>query len=181
MPKESFLFFLDSDNYLRKDCLETHYAFLKRNKDCTACYAPIQKFDDETRKMQNIFSNEAYDFNKISLGNYIDAMAMIKKVDLINLGLYDEQMPRSGWEDYELWLRMGVNKKKVSLIESEPLSFYRTHKDSMVNAVTGLNYELLRLYLNNIYNINVGKRHHNIDIIPAICETECKYSGQRKT
>lgn len=152
--KGQFLFFLDSDNYLTKDCLKKHFDFLSVNEEVSACYAPIQKFDDTTGELLSIFSNEPYDYGKLSSGNYIDAMSMIRKKDLLEIGLYDEKMPINGWEDYELWLRIGKNNKKVHFIDGPPLSYYRTHSASMINNISDLNYQLLITYLNSKHVIN---------------------------
>jgi glycosyltransferase involved in cell wall biosynthesis len=152
-----YLFLLDSDNYIGKECLSRHFHYLNENEALSACYAPIQKFDNETKELQGIFSNEPYDYNRLSsTGNYIDAMSMIKREDLVEAGMYDEKMPLSGWEDYELWLRFGMHNKSVAFMGGEPLSFYRTHAGSMINKMKPVNYELLQLYLNAKYNIHIG-------------------------
>jgi glycosyltransferase involved in cell wall biosynthesis len=152
--KGNYLFFLDSDNYIEKECLKRHYEFLKKNSENVACYAPIQKFDDITKENLEVLSNSQFDFSRLLKGNYIDAMAMIKKPDIINAGLYDEQMPISGWEDYELWLKLGINNKQVSIIPGDPQSFYRSHKSSMINNIANENYTLLKKYLNKKYKLN---------------------------
>ena len=131
----NYLFFLDSDNYVRKDCLKNHFEFLSGNKQYTACYAPIQRFDDITGNKVGLLSYIPFDFKKLSKGNYIDAMAMFVKKDLVEVGMYDENVPFGGWEDYELWLRLGVEHRKVHFIEGDPLSYYRVHADSMINSL----------------------------------------------
>jgi glycosyltransferase involved in cell wall biosynthesis len=152
-----FLFFLDADNYLAKDCLKKHFEFLSANAGFTACYAPIQRFDNETRNNLTLVSDAPYDYHRLADGNYIDAMSMIRKKDLLEIGMYDEKMPASGWEDYELWLRMGKANKQVQLLEGPPLSYYRVHADSMINNVSGLYYEFLITYLRSKYPINEKK------------------------
>ncbi|MFI5151415.1 MAG: glycosyltransferase family 2 protein [Bacteroidia bacterium] len=155
--KGKYLFFLDSDNYIRKECLRIHCEHLKKDKEAAACYAPIQKFNDQSREMLGIFSNELFDYNKLKTGNYIDAMSMIRKSDLVEQGLFDERMPHSGWEDYELWLRFGSHDKKMLFLEGEPLSYYRMHDDSMLNTITDTDSEILCTYLNQKYNLSLRK------------------------
>lgn len=148
-----YLFFLDSDNYIKKDCIQKHYNFLYKNEEYSACYAPIQKFDDLNGDLIGVFSNEIYDYQTLCFGNYIDAMSMIKKTVLKEIGLYDENMPGKGWEDYELWLRMGFNNKKVYFLDGEPLSYYRVHKKSMINTISLSTQDKLANYIKTKFNI----------------------------
>ena len=168
--KGKYLFILDSDNYINKDCLKKHYNFLKSNQEYTACYAPIQRFDNETRELQGIFSNEAYNYHQLTSGNYIDAMSMIKKDDLIEVGLYDEQMPCSGWEDYDLWLRMGAHNKKIYFIDGEPLTQYRIHGDSMINTMPVVDFNNLTTYIKTKFNIKDNGINSLGEKIPSLSE-----------
>jgi glycosyltransferase involved in cell wall biosynthesis len=157
----NYLFFLDSDNYIGKSCLKTHYDFLSKNDGYTACYAPIQKFDDRSARMLNVFSNLEYDYDKLLYGNYIDAMSMIKKEDLIKLGSYDEEMPYSGWEDYELWLRMGSRNKKIYFIDGNPLSYYRIHENSMIRGLQSDKIGALASYVSEKYTVSTMQKNNN--------------------
>jgi glycosyltransferase involved in cell wall biosynthesis len=167
--KGAFLFFLDSDNYLGKNCLRDHYNFLFKHKTYSACYAPIQKFDSISGEFHSIFSNEQYDYERLKYGNYIDAMSMIKKSVFTELGGYDEKMPVNGWEDFELWLRLGENKKKITILDNKPLSFYRTHKDSMISNFSFADISVLSDYIDNKYDISVRKQpKDNFKILSSI-------------
>lgn len=153
--KGKYLFFLDSDNYILKDCIQKHYDCLSNMDEYAACYAPIQKFDNDTDNLLDIFSNKEYDLQKLVSGNYIDAMAMIRKYDLLQAGKYDENMPFNGWEDYDLWLKLGYNNKKINFIDGEALSMYRVHSDSMINSISKEGFDELILYVNRKYNITI--------------------------
>lgn len=164
-----YLFFLDSDNYISNTCLRIHFDYLSKNNEYVACYAPIQKFDDSSGKMLTVFSNQVYDYNKLMYGNYIDAMAMITKDAFLELGFYDEDMPGSGWEDYELWLRIGKKGKKVYFIEGKPLTYYRIHKDSMIRSMPSDKLNILASYISEKYSLpasnkNEAKMHTKIQI-----------------
>lgn len=166
-----FLFFLDPDNYIAKECLREHYQVLADNSDYSACYAPVQVFDNETGKSHSLISNEYFDFNKLATGNYIDSMAMYRKKDLIGLGMYDTKMPPYGWEDYELWLRMAQKGKKVYFIEGKPLSFYRSHSSNMCRNFSVSERNMLKYYLNDKYNL-----HLELELTSSL---ENYFSGQR--
>ncbi|MCK9424060.1 MAG: glycosyltransferase [Bacteroidales bacterium] len=150
----SYCFLLDSDNYIGKDCIKKHFDFLNTNSDYVACYAPIQKFYNNTKEFGSLVSNEAFDTIKLSSGNYIDAMAMFRKRSLLEIGLYDLKMPPFGWEDWELWLRIGNKNKKVHFLGGEPLAYYRIHGESMLHTTTEENFRVVRSYLSSKYKMN---------------------------
>ncbi|MEI7596460.1 MAG: glycosyltransferase [Bacteroidota bacterium] len=165
-----FLFFLDSDNYINIDCLRKHYNFLVKNNEFSACYAPIQKFDSLSRTKTSIFSNEPFDFEKLKHGNYIDNMSMIRKADIIELGLFDENI--IGWQDYELWLKMGSNNKKVGFIHESPLSNYREHSSSLTNTRSQSDKDNIIKYLSSKYELYIGIHKQTFDKIPIIEKTK---------
>jgi glycosyltransferase involved in cell wall biosynthesis len=146
--KGEFLFFLDPDNYIGKDCLKLHAGFLTRRPDYAACYAPVQVFDNETKDNMSLISNEPFNLTKLTSGNYIDAMAMFRKKSIIEAGMYDRRMPPIGWEDYELWLRLAGKGYKVGFIEGPALSFYRYHQSNMCKGFDDNDHNLLKYYLN---------------------------------
>ena len=148
-----FHFFLESDNYIRKDCLKTHAAALQLNPDATACYAPIQNFLNKSGEYCGLRSNRPFDYQKLLEGPYIDAMAMFRKKYLIETGLFDNKMPPYGWEDYELWLRLGKTGKRVVFIGGEPLSYYRTHALNMSQNYQPDQFNHLVYYLKQKYPI----------------------------
>ena len=156
----AFLFMLDADNYIGKNCIHKHYECLSNQQDLTACYAPIQRFADTTGEMLFVFSNEAFDYHRLLYGNYIDAMAMFKKSHLVKIGMYDTNMPPYGWEDYELWLRLGQLNEKVALIHGPALSYYRVHGNSLLSKCplekNNLLVQYLKLYHPLKYELSQG-------------------------
>lgn len=150
--KGDYLFFLDADNYIGKECIRKHYEALV-DSDAIACFAPIQKFDDASNNLLGIFSNEPYDLETLRICNYIDAMAMFKKADLMEIGMYDEKIPGNGLEDYELWLRVGANNKKVLFLGGKPLSYYRVHLNSMINSLSLVHQDRILTYIKTKYKI----------------------------
>lgn len=174
--KGDYLFFLDSDNYIGTHCITKHVEFLSKNSNYGACYAPIQRFDDTTGDLISVFSNEPYDYETLRMGNYIDAMAMFRKSDLIEIGCYDTEMPYSGLEDYELWLRMGKNDKKVHFLNDEPLSYYRVHADSMMSVLSLSKQDKIASYIKMKYNIEEldDKKVEKINSVNPISFTTVK-------
>jgi len=142
-----FLFFLDADNYIGKDCLRKHYETISQNSDISACYGVVQEFLSKTNEHLLQRSNQPFDYQKLLGGNYIDAMAMFRKSDLVEIGMYDTKMPPYCWEDYELWLRLGNRSKNVAFIDGDALSYYRLHNSNLSSNISILDYKMLIQYL----------------------------------
>lgn len=150
------LFFLDADNYLHRDCLKTSSEMLMRNPEISACFAPVREFRSETGAIEGVRSDKPYNYQQLLAMPYIDAMAMFRRDDLIEAGLYDTRMPPYGWEDYELWLRVGKQGRKVTFIPGEPLSFYRVHELNKSQCYPPDHYNQLVYYLKQKYGIKIN-------------------------
>lgn len=132
------LFFLDSDNFIGPHCLQKHYDTIQ-STNAAVCYAPIQKFQVDQNRTRNldIVSNEEFNFDRMTKGNYIDAMALIRKSDLEEVGCYATWLLHFGFghEDYELWLRMHSRSKKFTCARGSCMSFYRVHEVNLTNEI----------------------------------------------
>ncbi len=146
-----FVFFLDADNYIGPDCLKMHADALINHPEAIGYYGPIQDFDDETNILLGLRSNVPFSYDQLLNGPYIDAMAIFRRRELMDLGMYDTKMPSFGWEDYELWLRMGKLELQVGFIDQAPLSYYRCHQKNMAQEVILDKYNQLIYYLKTIY------------------------------
>ncbi|MBM4309425.1 MAG: glycosyltransferase [Deltaproteobacteria bacterium] len=127
-----YVFILDADNEIYSDCFAEHLACMRADAQLVACYGVIDLFDESGRFCGQV-SDAPFDVGKLLQGNYIDAMAMFERRALIDIGMYDEKLLEQGigYEDYELWLRIGRQGKKVGCIE-RPLSRYLQKNESMV-------------------------------------------------
>jgi hypothetical protein len=88
----------------------------------------------------------------------------------MDFGMFDTQMPSMGWEDYELWLRMGMSQKMVCFIETGALSFYRKHLSNMGLKVKTDVYNQVVYYLKTKSPIRLP--FDETDIIHSIGETK---------
>lgn len=149
-----YIFLLDSDNYVRNDCIITHLRILDLHPEYSVCYAPVQQFEDSTKKPLGILSNKPFSKKLLREGNYIDVMTMIRKDLFDDIGMFDENM-FYGWEDYELWLRAAEASKKFYFYNCEPLSFYRCHSMNMTNNSVKKNIKDIKKYINNKHNLNL--------------------------
>jgi hypothetical protein len=77
-----------------------------------------------------------YDPALFQSGNYIDAMAMVRKACWVAVGGYT-RLAIPGWEDYEFWCKLG-RKGFFGARVPDVTAKYRVHATSMVNSVTGV-------------------------------------------
>lgn len=122
-----FVMPLDADNSLLPGCLESCRAALE-STGAAAAYPIIRQFGDAT----NLMGDLPWDPVRLAHGNYIDAMAMIRKAAWAALDGYEI---RQGWEDYDLWLKF-IERGFSAVQVPEELALYRVHAASMIRTET---------------------------------------------
>ena len=128
-----YCFFLDADNEVYPRCIARHLEALRARPDAAAAYGLIEVIDGSSAIMGgNAFCKQA-----LAKGNYIDAMAMLRRDVLLAQGGYHVIGGGKGWgwEDYDLWLRLCEAGQTVLQIP-EILSRYRLHRASMLRTLT---------------------------------------------
>jgi glycosyltransferase involved in cell wall biosynthesis/GT2 family glycosyltransferase len=122
-----FVLPLDADNRLRPAACES---LLERIGDHAAfAYPAIQQFGNSDA----VIGTAPYSTLRLQPGNYIDAMALVRKSAWAAAGGYDHV--QYGWEDFDFWCRLaergffGVNAEDV-------LADYRVHAQSMIHTTT---------------------------------------------
>lgn len=149
------VFILDADNSIHDDCLSEHFKMLQSNPGMAACYAVVECFDESGRLVRKV-SDRPFEYQALKSGNYIDAMAMFDRRILIDIGCYDSKMTEVGigWEDYELWMRIGSLGFSVGYID-KPLSRYLVKSDSMLSITDSVYVGELKKYLNKKYDAHI--------------------------
>ncbi len=137
--RSEMCFMLDADNVLYPRCIETHVEALDSRPDASAAYSLIEVF--EARK--SLIGNSAFAASELKYGNYIDAMAMIRRDVLLEMGGYRHM--RHGWEDYELWLRF-CEADRFAIHIPEILSRYREHGSSMLRTQTNVSKNIAEVH-----------------------------------
>ena len=124
---------MDADNTVYPTALRKLANVLERDPDAAAAYAILEDFGDQ----RNIRSAVAWDVGRLCAANYIDAQAMWRRSAWEALGGYradDEHV--YGWEDWDLWLRLGDSGGHATLVP-QMLGRYRVQQGSMI-ALTNL-------------------------------------------
>ncbi|WP_428332600.1 rhamnan synthesis F family protein [Novosphingobium sp.] len=141
-----YCFFLDADNEIYPRCIARHVAALECRSDCAGSYSIIEQFEGATGlKGNNVFTRDA-----LARGNYIDAMAMVRRECLDKYGGF--RAIKYGWEDYDLWLRLAEGGDRLLHIP-QILSRYRHHRNSMSRQQTNKaeNVEELRASMRELH------------------------------
>ena len=123
-----FVLPLDADNRLRPAACETLLAHLQPTRAAYA-YPAIQKFGDAA----DIVGEAPYSVLRLQPGNYIDAMALVRKSAWALAGGYDHV--RFGWEDFDLWARI-AERGGFGINVADVLAEYRVHDRSMLHTTT---------------------------------------------
>jgi GT2 family glycosyltransferase len=123
------VFPLDADNRLAPDCLELLCGRLDGSA-AAAVHPTLQRFGGCTYR----HAAQPWSPDRLRHGNYIDAMALIRKSGWSHVGGYTKG-DFVGWEDYELWCKF-VEHSLWSEPVPEAVAFYRVHGESMLSTRT---------------------------------------------
>jgi len=119
---------LDADNRLLPQCAERCLETIRAARAAFA-YPVIRQFGDS----DGVAGGRRYDPLTLTLGNYIDAMALISKASWAAVGGYENFF---GWEDYDFWCKLAERGLFGTSVGGEPLAEYRVHSKSMLRTVT---------------------------------------------
>jgi len=119
---------LDADNRIEPDYITRAIAILDANPAIGVVYSDVRYIGDKTGTLEV----PDFDINRLCIGNYIDACAVIRRELWQDCGGYDTQIPdRLGYEDWDLWLTAAAKGWKFHH-EPQVLFDYRVRADSMV-------------------------------------------------
>lgn len=134
---EPYLFFLDADNRIRPPALSRLLQAL-HNSDAAFAYSQLRMFGEEN----GIGNADVWQPSRLIGGNYIDAMAMIRRYAFDKAGGYAVLADDHGWEDYDLWCRF-ADLHLEGVFVPELLCEYRVHNASMLRTRTNHHHAAL--------------------------------------
>jgi GT2 family glycosyltransferase len=123
------IFILDADNVVYPTTIQKLSAALKRAPDASFAYGIISNSDG-----MGLVSYLPWDVARLCQCNYIDAMALIRRSVLDEVGGYDLNFGLIGWEDYELWLRLAASDSRAEFVP-EFVGVYGIHSGSRQETV----------------------------------------------
>jgi hypothetical protein len=134
LARGELLFMLDADNELYPTALGRLAEALDRDGGAAFAYSLIEAHTEG--RPRGLLSGLPWDPRRLREGNYIDAMAMIRRRALLAAGGYTEDLRLHGWEDFDLWCRLATRGMR-GLLVPEILCRYSLGEESMI-AVTNL-------------------------------------------
>ena len=149
---------LDADNYIEPDFLEKAVEIFESDPTVDVVFSDAEYFGTKSGK----WVVGEFNLQRLMIANYIDACAMVRKSVFEQLGGYDTKMKdiKSGWEDWEMWLRIGFSGRKFKYIPMVGF-WYRTAENSMSGEMNrsfeGRNR--LKEYLHNKYPGLLGQQY----------------------
>ena len=129
ISKGKYILPLDADNRIHPEYLSLGIEIMDLNEHVAVVYSNANYFGDKT----GVLKPGPFNLQRLMLGNFIDACALIRKSVIVEVGYYDN-MKVMGYEDWDLWLRIAFNNHKFHYIEKE-LFDYRVRKNSMMQSL----------------------------------------------
>lgn len=134
--RADLLFILDADNMLLPRGMSKLVAALEDDPDAAFSYGIIEKFD--ASGPLGLESWLDWDPERLRHGNYIDAMALIRRPALESVGGYPTQRTLAGWEDFALWISIAEAGMRAVRVP-DFVGRYRISQHSMLS-ITGIDH-----------------------------------------
>jgi hypothetical protein len=123
------VFILDADNCMFPSTLGKLVAALDDDPEAAFAYGMLAVYEG-SRAVQ-LISHRPWDPRRLATGNDIDAMALIRRTVLADLG-YSEDPRLAGLEDYDLWCRI-AERGGYGVLVPEIVGRYRRSQHSMLS------------------------------------------------
>jgi GT2 family glycosyltransferase len=144
-----YVFMLDSDNEMYPTALARLVEALDADEEAFFAYPMLEVHADG--RPETLRSFLPWEPELLLRGNYIDAMALLRREILLDLGGYAEDLRLYGWEDYELWCRAAERGLRGVLVP-QILTRYRRAEHSML-AVTDVDSSEAESILRTRYRV----------------------------
>lgn len=156
--KGRYIMLLDADNVVFPAFIEAAAKVLDDSPATAVVYSDAEYFGAKDGK----WLVGEFNLQKLMIENYIDACAMVRRSVFDELGGYDTEMKniKSGWEDWEMWLRIAFSGKGFHYLPIVGFR-YRVNADSMIGGIAN-SYQVrneLNNYLHKKYPGKLGHQH----------------------
>jgi glycosyltransferase involved in cell wall biosynthesis len=154
-----YVYFLDADDFISPQCLEKLHGLLEEHDGSVGATSKIQLFGGPNH---GAVWGEPSNRYVIRIRNQWGAGMMLRKEAVKNSDLsYDESM-RSGYEDWELNIRLAETGKKI-LFCPEALYHYRIRRKSLLGTTRKLHVDVVRYIL---------AKHHKLYTSDSLLKTK---------
>jgi glycosyltransferase involved in cell wall biosynthesis len=137
LATSDLVFALDADNEIYPRAIERLVEAIQSSQ-AHAAYSQLEFFDEA----QGLGLADIWNPERFISGNYVDAMALVRKTAWATVGGYTK-MEVMGWEDYDFWCKF-VENNLFGVFVPEVLCRYRVHKTSMLRSESNPRIEKLQ-------------------------------------
>jgi len=142
-----FILPLDADDTIHPDYIQLCVNILKNNKNISPVYCDTHHIG----QIQGIEQRPEWSLERLNKGPFIVNCSMFHREAFELCNGYDEEL--KGWEDYDLWLRMGINGYIGKRIPKPLFVYFHHEKDGTVSSEANVNQiELHQKILNKNYS-----------------------------
>ena len=142
-----FVFALDADNEIYPPALGRLVSALEEDAEAAFAYSMLEEVrEGEPGGLRCALPWEP---ERLRRDNYIDAMALVRRRELLGLGGYSEDLRLHGWEDYDLWCRFADRGRRGAFV-AQILGRYHRSEYSMIT-VTDIDDSEMRWLLRKRY------------------------------
>lgn len=152
VARGDLLFMLDADNEIYPTALGRLADALDSDPGATFAYSVIEAHTDG--RPRALLSSLPWDPARLRRGNYIDAMSMIRRDVLLEVGGYTDDIRLHGWEDFDLWCHF-AHLGLRGLLVPEILCRYTLSEGSMIS-ITNLDSSEAWALLADLYPAVLG-------------------------
>lgn len=131
-----WLLYLDADDILLDNCVETIEKYINNDVDIIA--PSFKEFGISNREVVLMDNPTIEDFKE---ANRIGYFSLVRKSKLLEIGGYSPRMIH-GYEDYHIWFNLLTRGAKLKTIQ-DILVLYRTKEHSMIHDALEHNHELM--------------------------------------
>ena len=125
-----YAFMLDADNTIYPAALARLCEALDGDPGAAFAYCMLERHS--AGRSLGLLSDGPWEPDRLRDGNYVDAMAMLRRLTVLELGGYSEDIRLYGWEDFDLWCRV-AERGGHGLFVPEILCRYRQNDHSMLS------------------------------------------------
>ncbi|TDQ19577.1 GT2 family glycosyltransferase [Algoriphagus boseongensis] len=152
-----FLLFLDSDNLIRPEYIGKALKVFNQDTGVGMVYSRPAFFGDTSESL-TVFETREFSLDKLLEGNYIDMCSLIRRDAIMELGGFDEHPDLIGFEDWDLWIRLGQTSWK-SVFMPEQLFDYRVRKDSVMGSLGDEKRKRMFSYIGKKHGVLIHQRY----------------------
>jgi CTP:molybdopterin cytidylyltransferase MocA len=125
-----YVFVLDADNGVYPSALGRLADALDADTEASFAYPMIAMLRDGDPF--SLISALPWDPAHLREGNYIDAMALLRRRHILELGGYTIDPRLTGWEDFHLWCKC-AEAGRYGILVAQVLAWYRRREHSMIS------------------------------------------------